>query len=128
MKPNQHNIDTLQLLPCEACNVYEDAPPCEDHWPVESINAYTHFLIDDTWYTCPYKYKAYVGALLTIEDGMNICGRLDYPKPSKIKNLTDLLTLCLKQGVTDDTLIKYFPEEQIKRMKGRVFKKLVKGK
>lgn len=130
--PSQHNIQTLELEPCETCGDFDGRldpdEKCKDHYVPYGVINYTHFLIGGTWYTTPYKYKFIIGALLTIDAGMSISGRLDYPEPKKLRNLTELLSLCIKQGITDDELTKYFPEEQVKRMKGRVLKRLVRGR
>lgn len=129
--PSPHNIKTLELEPCDSCGSFatlESREHCAEHYVQFDIAHYTHFLIGGTWYTTPWKYKFIVGALLVVDSGMMISGRLDLPEPKKLKNLTELLTLCIKQGITDEVLVKYFPADQVKRMKGRVLKRLVRGK
>ena len=126
------NITKLKLLPCKVCKGWNytlyDTDECEDHWVERHPNHYTHFLIRGQWYISRQRFIVSLLSLVEVDDAMAICGRLDDPAPTRIDSLTDLLTLARKYGCTEEQLKEVFPSKQVERMRGRVFKRIVRSK
>ncbi len=133
IKVLQSNIDKLQLKPCEKCNGFDEwgvgeSDECEDHWSRLDPREYTHFSIRGKWYVLPQRFVAPLLSLIEVDSALQIQGAMYKPAPTRIGNLTNLLALLRKSGISDEQLQKVFPPEQIKRMSGRVLRKLVKGR
>lgn len=135
------NLSKMELEPCRKCGGYDvdydkdgnyiSPPGCneEDHWVPLGPQTYNHFQIKGKWYVCPRKWVIPLLTLVEIENAMNIQGTMHRPYPTRInRSLTSLFSLMRKCGVTDEQIATQFPSQQVNRMKGRVFQRLVKGK
>lgn len=125
----QSNIAKLGLDPCAKCGSYNSwVEECESHWPKLTPSNYTHFCLRGQWYVVPQKYTDKLLSILEVDAAMQIHGAMYKPRPTRIQNLTDLMSLCRKMGATDDEMDQVFLTGQVNRMRSRVFKKLVRGR
>lgn len=124
----QSNIDKLGLVACEDCGTFEYTLKCDTHYPEIAPESFTHFLIQGKWYVLPQKFTSPLLSLVAVETAMSIQGAMCIPVPKRVTNLTEFFSLLRKAGVSEEQMTKCFPVDQVSRMKGRVFKHLVKGR
>jgi hypothetical protein len=121
------NIETLHLIPCDRCKGFEDSRCDVKHWARMHYRYYNHFLIRGEWYVLRERDVKALLSFIEVDSAMQIRGVMYVPEPTRIDNLTDLMTLFKKHDVTDEALATQFDLSQIKRMRGRVLKKLVRA-
>ncbi len=135
------NLDKMAIEPCKSCGshdagfnedgTYNGPDNCDEnsHWVRRPADRFNYFLIKGQWVTLPSKFVEPMLGLIDIEMALEVAGAIFAPKPLKVgRSLTDFFSFLSRQGVTPDQLVKEFPPEQVRRMKGRVFGRLVKGK
>lgn len=128
----QANIDKLKIVPCK-CGSYAprnfNMQDGHFHWSDTDAETFTHFKLRGQWYILPSKFARALLSLIEVEDGMSISGAMHRPKPVRIeRTLTSFFALLRRMGLSEEQIATQFPPEQVSRMKGRVFNKLVKGK
>lgn len=106
----------------------EGKTPCpdpENHWPELPATKYNYFSLDNEWYIIKSKDVETFLSLIEVDEAMCIAGAMQLPLPTRIDTQTEMIALLKKKGVTDEALSKFF---DVSRMRGRVLKRLVKGK
>lgn len=120
----EHNETLVEEHACWSCEQINN-PHCGNHRPRVIL---THFKKDGVWYTGPGKYLYKILQFVDVDDAVDLSGGMNSPSPKRINNLTELLAFLKKQGISDEQLKEEFPSVQVQRMRGRVLRKLVKGK
>ena len=137
------NTDKMALVPCENCGTFDDTDwdhdtdkwigpaNCDEdmHWVAMRPAHFTHFSIKGKWHVVPAKFVKPLLSLVEIDAALCINGAMAAPEPIRIeRTLTSFFSFLRRQGISEEQMATQFPKEQVGRMKGRVFKKLVKGR
>lgn len=85
----------------------------------------THIRCRDTWYKVPEKYMRHILHLVDVDDMLVVFGSVFRPRPMEIRSLTELLSFLSRKEVSPELIALTFGEDTVKRMKGRVLKRLV---
>ena len=91
----------------------------------ETATPFSHFKINGDWYFFYYGFKQTVLSLIVVQDALLLHGSIDLPSAERIKTKTELFACLQKWGVSQRDMEMMFGHDVVKRMQGRVLRKLV---